>query len=89
MFAIHLKKRMYDPAGFDLDALAAASEGYTGAEIEQAVLSGMHLAFSRARKMGGDEVLQALRESPPLSATMKERVDGLRTWARGRCASAD
>jgi len=89
MFAIHLKKRMYDPAVFDLDALVAASDGCTGAEIEQAVLSGMHRAFSRAQKMGSAEVLQALKESPPLSVTMKERVEALRTWARGRCASVD
>jgi len=89
MFTIHLKKRMYDPAVFDLDALVAASDGCTGAEIEQAVLSGMHQAFSRAQKMGSAEVLQALRESPPLSVTMHERVEALRTWARGRCASVD
>jgi SpoVK/Ycf46/Vps4 family AAA+-type ATPase len=89
MFAIHLKKRMYDPAGFDLDALAAASDGSTGAEIEQAVLAGMHQAFSRAQKLSSADVLQALHESPPLSVTMKERVDSLRDWARGRCASVD
>src|SRR5579859_1389058 len=89
MFAIHLKKRMYDPAGFDLDALAGASEGFTGAEIEQAVLSGMHQAFGRAQKLSADDLLQALRQSPPLSVTMKEHVDGLRTWARGRCSSVD
>ena len=89
MFLIHLKKRMYDPAGFDLGALAEASDGCTGAEIEQAVLAGMHQAFSRGQKMSSADLLQALGESPPLSVTMKERVDGLREWARGRCASVD
>jgi SpoVK/Ycf46/Vps4 family AAA+-type ATPase len=89
MAAIHLKKRMYDPAGFDLDALTAASDGCTGAEIEQAVLAGMHQAFSRGQKMTTADVLQALQQSPPLSVTMKERVGELRAWARGRCASAD
>jgi hypothetical protein len=39
--------------------------------------------------MSAEDVLQVLRESPPLSVTMKERVDGLRDWARGRCASVD
>jgi len=89
MFSIHLKKRMYDPAGFDLEALVRASEGYTGAEIEQAVLSGMHQAFSRGLKMTTADVAQALDASPPLAATMKERVDGLREWARGRCTPTD
>ncbi len=89
MAAIHLKKRMYDPAGFDLDGLAAASEGYTGAEIEQAVVAGMHQAFSRGLKMTSEDVLRALQGSPPLSVTMKERVEGLREWARGRCTPVD
>jgi len=89
MFAIHLAKRLYDPASFDLDALVAASDGCTGGEIEQVVLAGMHQAFSRAKKMDAADLLQALRESPPLSVTMKERVDSLRLWARGRCAPVD
>jgi len=89
MAAIHLRKRMYDPAAFDLDALAAASDGCTGAEIEQAVIAAMHRAFSRGQKMATADVLQVLKESPPLSVTMKERVDALRDWARGRCAAAD
>ncbi|HZE95563.1 MAG TPA: AAA family ATPase [Planctomycetota bacterium] len=89
MAAIHLRKRLYDPAVFDLDALTTATDGYTGAEIEQAVLSGMHQAFSRGQKMETPDILQALRLSPPLSVTMKERVDGLRDWARGRCAGVD
>jgi AAA+ superfamily predicted ATPase len=89
MFSIHLKKRMYDPAGFDLEALTAASDGYTGAEIEQSVMTGMHQAFSRGLKMTTDDILQGLKGSPPLSATMKEHVDALRNWARGRCATVD
>jgi AAA+ superfamily predicted ATPase len=89
MFSVHLKKRMYDPSGFDLDQVVAASEEYTGAEIEQAILAGMHQAFSRAQKLSTADLLEALRRSPPLAVTMRERVEALRTWARGRCAWVD
>ncbi len=89
VFSIHLKKRMYKPEDFDLGALTAASEGYTGAEIEQAVIAGMHEAFSRGVKMQTSDLLGALQRSPPLSVTMKERIDSLRAWARGRCATVD
>ena len=47
IFTIHLKKRGRNPAGFDLDHLATAAEGFTGAEIEQVVVAGLYTAFSR------------------------------------------
>lgn len=46
IFAVHLKKRGYDPLAFDLDALATASENYNGAEIEQSVLDALYMAFA-------------------------------------------
>src|SRR5690606_20879414 len=81
IFAIHLSKRRRDPAGFDLDALAAASEGYSGAEIEQAIVSALHEAFAGKRDLTTELILDALRSSPPLSVTMAERIDSLRAWA--------
>ncbi len=89
IFAIHLKKRKRDPEHFDLDALAEASEGFSGAEIEQAVISGLHDAFAKHSELGTEHVLTALRTSPPLSVTMAEKVAELREWARGRCVPAD
>jgi hypothetical protein len=80
---------MYEPPDFDLEALTAGSEYCTGAEIEQAVVSAMHEAFSLGRKMTTGDLLGALRRSPPLAVTMKERVDALRRWAKGRCAMVD
>ena len=87
--AIHLKKRKRTPETFDLDALAEASEGYTGAEIEQAIISAMHNAWADRAELDTSRVLDALKNSPPLSVTMAERVDALRTWAKGRCVPAD
>jgi hypothetical protein len=89
IFGIHLKKRGKDPAAFDLDALTRASDGYSGAEIEQVVASGLYDAFQAGRGLSTQFVLDALRNSPPLSVTMAERVEALREWSRGRCVPAD
>jgi hypothetical protein len=89
ILAVHLRRRHIDPAKYDLDALAAASPGFTGAELEQAVVAAMHESYGAKRKMGPDDVLEALRRSPPLSTTMREKVESLRAWAKGRCSPAD
>jgi SpoVK/Ycf46/Vps4 family AAA+-type ATPase len=89
IFSIHLKKRGKDPAAFDLDALTKASDGYSGAEIEQAVVSGLYEAFQAGQALSTQFVLDALRNSPPLSVTMAERVEALREWSKGRCVPAE
>ena len=89
IFAIHLRKRNRDPAQFDLDALAAASEGYSGSEIEQAVISALHEAYAQKSDIDTEHVVAAVKGSPPLSATMAEKVAALRRWAKGRCVPAD
>lgn len=89
IFAIHLKKRKRDPDDFDLDALAKASEGFSGAEIEQAVVAALHNAFAEETELSTDHILKAVQDSPPLSVTMAERVDALRRWAAARCVPAD
>jgi len=86
---IHLRKRRHDPAAFDLDTLSDASEGYSGAEIEQAILSAKHEAHAAGEPLGTAHVERALRTSPPLSVTMRERILALRAWADGRCVPAD
>ena len=87
--SIHLRKRKRDPAQFDLDVLADASDGYSGAEIEQAIISALHDAFSAKTDLTTESVAKALADSPPLSVTMAERVRALRTWAQDRCVQAD
>jgi len=89
IFAIHLRKRRRAPGKFDLDALAEASEGYSGSEIEQAVVSALHEAFAQKTGLNTERILLALQDSPPLSATLAERVQNFRTWATGRCVPAD
>jgi len=89
IFAIHLKKRKRDPEEFDVEALAAAADGFSGAEIEQAVITGLHESFAQQTSLTTEHVLRALRNSPPLSVTMAEKVAALREWARDRCVPAD
>jgi AAA+ superfamily predicted ATPase len=89
IFAIHLRKRNRDPAVFDLDRLAKVSEGYSGSEIEQGVIAALHAAYANKVDIDTERVVAALQASPPLSATMAERVAALRLWSRGRCVPAD
>jgi AAA+ superfamily predicted ATPase len=89
IFRIHLQKRKRDPEKFDLDALAEASEGFSGAEIEQAVLSALNTAFADKKSLDTERILAAIKFSPPLSATLAEQVESLRQWAQGRCVPAD
>lgn len=90
IFSIHLKKRKRDPANFDLDKLAAASAGFSGAEIEQAIIAALYDAFDLDREVTTDDIVGACKQSVPLSVTMKESIDVLREWAdsRARLASS-
>jgi len=89
IFSIHLKKRKRDPKRFDLDALAKAADGYSGAEIEQGIVSAMHNAFARKAELTTELLVETIKDSPPLSVTMAEKVEELRQWAAGRCVPAD
>ena len=89
IFEIHLRRRKREPDKFELDRLVAASEGYSGAEIEQAIKSGMHSAFAMGREVETRHIEEALSQSPPLSVTRAEQVQALRDWARERCVPAD
>jgi SpoVK/Ycf46/Vps4 family AAA+-type ATPase len=88
---IHLKKRGLQPAQFDLSLLAEISDGFSGAELEQAIVSAWHSVKSEAHEKGmNTEVLMnEIQRTQPLSVTMSERMDGLRNWAEGRAVSAD
>ena len=88
IFAIHLRGRERDPEGFDLDALATAAEGYSGSEIEQAVIAGLYSAFAAGTGLMQGHVLGAVQETFPLSATMGEEISRLREWSKRRTRPA-
>ena len=89
IFAIHLRKRNRNPDDFDLEALAEGSSGYSGAEIEQAIIAALHGAFADSTEIDTPRIVAAVAGSPPLSVTMAERTEQLRAWARSRCVPAD
>jgi SpoVK/Ycf46/Vps4 family AAA+-type ATPase len=89
IFSIHLKKRGLDPSVFDLAACAAAASGYSGAEIEQAVISAILEARARGGAVGTEDLLRELGRTRPLSVVMSERVGALREWAHDRAVLAD
>ncbi len=81
---IHLKKRKRDPANYDLRTLRRVCKGFSGAEIEQAVISAMHDSFFEKRELETRDIMRAFEESVPLSTTMRERIEQLRVSARRR-----
>ena len=89
IFEIHLKKRSRDHTKFDLEKLANASEGFSGSEIEQAIISSLHKAFAQGKDVTTEMIVEAIETSPPLSVTMREKVQQLLHWARDRCVPAD
>jgi AAA+ superfamily predicted ATPase len=89
IFSIHLKKRQRDKSKFDMARLVATSEGFSGAEIEQAVISGLYAAFSDKAECTTEHLLAAMHATQPLSVVAREHVTQLRAWAQGRCVMAD
>jgi SpoVK/Ycf46/Vps4 family AAA+-type ATPase len=88
IFKIHLAKRKHNLEGFDLKALAEACQGFSGAEIEEAVVSAMFDAFYEKKTLSTERLLKTLEQTVPLSKTMEEDVDSLRKWAYGRARLA-
>ncbi len=89
IFRIHLKKRKLDPAQFDLTQLAQMADGFSGAEIEQSVVSAIYEALAEKKSLATEHVLNEIARTRPLSVVMAEKMAGLREWAAGRTVKAD
>lgn len=87
IFAIHLKKRGISPEGFDLNRVAAVAEGFSGAEVEQAVVSALY-SLDDEQSLTEDLLIKAIVSTTPLSVVMAEQIEALRYWAEGRAVSA-
>lgn len=89
ILGIHLERRKQDLARFDVAEIAAASKGFSGAEIEQAVVSALYAAHAQGEDLGTAHILTEVRETRPLSVVMREQIAGLRKWASGRTVPCD
>jgi hypothetical protein len=89
IFAIHLSKRDQPLGKFDIERLAAASKGFSGAEIEQAIVSSLYAAHAKREALATGHILDEIARTRPLSVVMAERVAALRDWAAGRTVPCD
>ncbi|WP_439133260.1 AAA family ATPase [Pseudomaricurvus sp.] len=87
IFDIHLKKRGIAAEGFDLGRVAAVAEGFSGAEIEQAVVSALY-SLDDDQRLTENDLIKAIVSTTPLSVVMAEQITALRHWAEGRAVSA-
>ena len=85
---IHLTKHGWNPDKYDLEALADGTDGYSGAEIAQIVVTAMLESYGKKTILSQKALVEAAEETVPLSVTMEEKVFELREWARGRCRPA-
>jgi AAA+ superfamily predicted ATPase len=88
IFAIHLRRRGRKPSDFDLRLLVADSRGFSGAEIEQIVVSALYAAYAEGVDLATAHLAAEIAATKPLSVTMAERVERLRSWAKGRAVAA-
>ncbi len=88
ILAIQLARRKRNPVEFDLDKVAAAANGYSGAEIDAAVQGALYAAYAEKKPLATQSLLDALGQTVPLSTTRAEEIDALREWARTRAVPA-
>jgi ATPase family protein associated with various cellular activities (AAA)/AAA+ lid domain-containing protein len=88
IFSIQLTKRKRSPAEFDLEKVATAANGYSGAEIDAAVQGALYAAYSEKKQVTTQSLIDALAQTVPLSITRAEEIAALREWARTRAVPA-
>lgn len=88
IFEIHLRTRNRQPESFELDRLIEAAQGFSGSEIEQAIISALFDAFDQERDITTDDVKSAIEVTVPISRTMDHKIRELREWADERARPA-
>jgi AAA+ superfamily predicted ATPase len=89
IFAVHLRKRKRLVGDFDINRLTQATDGFVGAEIEQAIIDAMYVGFNAGREFTTEDIAAALARTVPLSVSQRETIDSLRDWLQsGRALSA-
>ena len=89
IYEIHLHKRGYPLPQFDVQRLSEWSEGFSGAEVEQSVVSAIYAAHAQDVELNNNHIVQEIKQTKPLSIVMSERIDELRRWAKDRTVPVD
>jgi SpoVK/Ycf46/Vps4 family AAA+-type ATPase len=89
ILAIHLSRRNQPLANFDVAGLAGTMQGFSGAEIEQAVVAALYAAHAQQQPLANEHIRTEISETKPLSVVMSERISDMRTWAAGRTVPCD
>lgn len=89
IFSIHLENRQQPPADFDIEHLARVTDGFSGAEIEQAIVSALYAAYAKRQGLTTAHLLDEIQRTRPLSVVMREQVAAMRDWAAGRTVPCD
>jgi SpoVK/Ycf46/Vps4 family AAA+-type ATPase len=89
ILSIHLRKRGLAPERMNLAELVTLTDGFSGAEIEQGIVSSLYAAHALAQEPDATHLAAELRKTRPLSVIMAERVAGLRAWALSRTVPAE
>ena len=89
ILAIHLTNRKQALSNFNIDGLAAAMEGFSGAEVEQAVVSALYAAHAKNQPLATEHILEEIGQTRPLSVVMHEKISTMRDWAAGRTVPCD
>jgi SpoVK/Ycf46/Vps4 family AAA+-type ATPase len=89
IFNIHLDKRNLDTSNLDIEALAEMTEGFSGAEIEQLVVSAYYAMQNHDAVIATADLVQEIGKTRPLSIVMAEKISALRRWAGNRTVSVD
>ncbi len=89
ILAIHLSRRDQSLGNFDIDGLAKAMHGFSGSEVEQAVVASLYAAHANKQVLSSQHIAAEVERTRPLSVVMDERISNLRTWAAGRTVPCD
>jgi SpoVK/Ycf46/Vps4 family AAA+-type ATPase len=88
IFSIHLKRRNKNPDDFNIHRLAEETKGFSGAEIEQTIISALYSAYSGSGNLATELILEEIENTRPLAIMVKEKIEALRQWAKERSIPA-
>jgi SpoVK/Ycf46/Vps4 family AAA+-type ATPase len=89
ILAIHLSSRDQPLGNFDISGLAATMDGFSGAEIEQAVVAALYAAHALQQPLSSEHIRTEIEQTKPLSVVLSEKIAAMRSWAAGRTVSCD